>query len=122
MPVGEPENVLPVVEGVKREIEHAKDFEAETRMHIAKVKRMPNNPMFRGGQPDRTLRVLYQTSNVAAAQKQREKESRQKKKNAGRSKLNLAAEYYDIVALGEGDPTSIIKRMENIEKQFMANP
>ena len=39
MPLGEPENVLPVVEGIKREIEHSCEMSAETKMAINKVKR-----------------------------------------------------------------------------------
>jgi hypothetical protein len=122
IPVGVPENVLPVLEGIKREIEHSKDFEAETRMQIAKIRRAPNHPMFVGKEPERTLKILYQSSSVIGSSKnQKDKEERHRKK-MGKSKLNLQADEIDLVALGEGDPSSLMKRMKNIEDQFMANP
>jgi len=44
------------------------------------------------------------------------------KKQRGGRKFNLVSDHIDLVAIGEGDPTTINRRMKNIEEQFMANP
>ena len=44
------------------------------------------------------------------------------KNRDGKQKVNLGAEHIDIIALGEGDAQSIMKRMKTIEEQFMSNP
>ena len=86
--------------------------------------------MFTGRQPERTLRILNNEINPQAyASGNRSTNiinvNKQPKKIAtisGKQKMNLAADHIDIVALGEGDPTSIMKRMKMIEEQFMQNP
>lgn len=91
-------------------------------MHISKIRRTPNHPMFVGNEPERTLNILYQQSAMGGqAPNQKDKEDKLKKKT-GRSKLNLQADRIDLEKLGEGDPSSLMKRMKNIEEQFMANP
>jgi len=72
--------------------------------------------MFLGKQPERTFKIL--TNGVAQANV----EKVTNKKQRGAKKFNLANDHIDIVALGEGDPTSINKRMKMIEDQFMGNP
>lgn len=105
-----------MLEGIKREIEHSKDFEAETRMHISKIRRTANHPMFVGNNPERTLKILYQTNHlIGNGKNQKDREDKHRKKT-GKSKLNLQAEEIDLVALGEGDPSSLMKRMKNIEE------
>jgi hypothetical protein len=54
VPHGVPENVLPVLEGVKREIEHTQEMQPDTKLFIQKIRRT-NNPMFAGAEPERTL-------------------------------------------------------------------
>lgn len=117
-----PANVLPVLEGIKREIEHSTDFEAETRMHISKIRRTANHPMFVGNEPERTLKILYQSNHLfgGSANKEKEDRARKQEKDIDISKLNLQDEHIDLVALSEGDPSSLMKRMKNVEEQFSA--
>ena len=98
---------------------------AETCKTIQRVKRQQNPMFFQGvNQPDRTLRIMYQGQEPAAAGKgnSRSVGSRQQGRQRGKQKLNLAAEHIDIKAMGEGDAQSIMKRMKLIEDQFMSNP
>lgn len=55
--LGDFQNVISVVEGLKQNIPHAKEMTAETQKMIQKVKRQ-QNPLFKTGRPDRTLRIL----------------------------------------------------------------
>lgn len=45
-----------------------------------------------------------------------------KLKKKTKQKFNLANDRIDLVALGEGDPTSIMRRMKAIEDAYMVNP
>jgi hypothetical protein len=55
--LGDFQNVIAVMEGLKTQIPHSKEMSAETQKMIQKVKRS-HNPLFKNGRPDRTLRIL----------------------------------------------------------------
>ena len=57
MALGDFQNVIAVVEGLKSQIPHSKEMTAETQKMISKVKRS-QNPLFKNGKPDRTLKIL----------------------------------------------------------------
>lgn len=60
--LGEFSDVVEVVENVKNQIEHSKEMTVETQKIINKVKRS-HNPLFKGGRPERTLKILENDEN-----------------------------------------------------------
>lgn len=76
---------------------------AETQKTIQKVKRS-QNPMFKQGKPDRTLRIL---------QKQQEF---QNIKRPVDKLVNLSAPFIELKGISEGDSTSIMKKMKMLEE------
>eukprot|EP00347_Sterkiella_histriomuscorum_P011953 403370464 len=104
--LGDFQNVISVVEGLKNQIPHAKEMSAETQKNISKVRRQ-QNPLFRNGRPDRTLRILA-------------KQPDNQKVGKGNAKaINLSANFIDLKGIGEVDSTSIMKKMKMIEEQFL---
>mgnify|MGYP006893264921 CR=1 FL=1 len=106
--------MLPVIDEMKNQIEHSVEMSAETLRLINRVKRS-HNPMFLGVKPERTFKILMKEGEQSS-------NDPNKRRVRGGKKLNLANDYIDIVALGEGDPTTLMKRMKNIEETFMGNP
>ena len=120
VPIGDPENVLPVVEQVKYQIEHSLEMSAETQRLINKIKRS-HNPLFQGEKPRRTWKILNQ--NMPQEEQEESKRNPQAKlKKKTKQKFNLANERIDLVALSEGDPSSIMSRMKAIQDAYMVNP
>ena len=102
------------MEALKANIEHSHEIDIEIQKKIQRGKRM-QNPMFTGKNPERTLSILNEEINrPGQGASKRQSESLVVRKR-GKQKMNLAVDHIDIVALGEGDPTSIMKRMKNIE-------
>jgi hypothetical protein len=79
---------------------------AETQKMIQRVKRS-NNPMFKIGRPERTLKIL-------------QKQDQNHVKKAGKTKFNLNANFIDLKGVGEGESISIVKKMKMLEEQFMS--
>lgn len=80
---------------------------AETQKMLQRVKRQ-QNPMFKGGRPDRTLKIL-----------QRQDQTHNRKIN--RTKFNLNSNFIDLKGLGEGESVGIVKKMKMLEDQFIAH-
>jgi hypothetical protein len=72
---------------------------AETQKMINRVKRS-QNPMFKDGRPDRTLRIFQKVS-----------DSNQFKRPT-KHKYNFEEGYIDLKSANEGDSTSIMKKMK----------
>lgn len=121
VPVGKPDNVLPVIEGLKLKIEHSNEMGAETQKIIQRVKRQ-HNPMFLGGKPDRTIKIMNkdQLDESESRQQVQKSSAKQQFRKRGKQKIDFQSDHIDIVE--EGDPTPIMRRMKIIEEQFMNNP
>lgn len=95
---------------------------AETQKIIQRVKRQ-QNPMFQGGKPNRTLRIMNKDNiggvGSGAAQNQYVSAKQAFRKRGGKQKIDFSDEFIPIIE--EGDPTPLMRRMKNIEEQFNPN-
>jgi hypothetical protein len=94
VPLGVPENVLPVIEGLKYNIEHSMEMQAETQKLIQRVKRT-QNPIFLGDRPERTIKIMNRGIGANA-----DLSEIQKKKRRSKQKFNLASDHIDIIESG----------------------
>ncbi len=96
---------------------------AETQKIIQRVKRQ-QNPMFQGGKPNRTLRIMNKdnvNSSLNGAQNNQSIAAKHApRERGGKEKVDFREDFIPIIE--EGDPTPLMRRMKQIEEQFQKNP
>lgn len=121
--------MVPIIEQMKVVVRNSREMQAETQKNIGKIKRNPQN-IYRGAEhPKRTwqimsrgVRDLRTRSDHSIDEVLLQRPSGQTSKRVQGFKVNPAEERIDLRDVAQQDNNNLMKRMGNLEKNFMNIP